>query len=104
PTAREALRPFAGHELLLGLRPEDFVSTEDARAGKHGFIHATVARAESLGSELLVYLSMNGDADSGPLTARLDRHAAVQQGASTRIDVDLQRLYFFDPTSGAAIR
>jgi multiple sugar transport system ATP-binding protein len=104
PKARAALRPFAGHEVLLGLRPEDFVSTEDVRDGKHGTIHATVARTESLGSELLVYFSMNGVTASRPLTVRLDRRAAVQQGAPTRIGVDLERLYFFDPESGAAIR
>jgi multiple sugar transport system ATP-binding protein len=104
PKEHAALRPFAGHDILLGLRPEDFVSTEDVREGEHGVIQATVARAESLGSELLVYFSMNGGATSLPLTARLDRRAAVQQGAPTRIGVDLQRLYFFDPKSGAAIR
>jgi multiple sugar transport system ATP-binding protein len=102
--ARTALRPFAGHEVLLGLRPEDFVATEDVRDGKHGTIHATVARTESLGSELLVYLSMNGVAASRPLTVRLDRRAVVQPGAPARIGVDLERLYFFDPESGAAIR
>jgi multiple sugar transport system ATP-binding protein len=104
PKERAALRPFAGHDILLGLRPEDFVSTEDVREGEHGVIQATVARAESLGSELLVYFSMNGGATSLPLTVRLDRRAAVQQGAPARIGVDLQRLYFFDPKSGAAIR
>jgi multiple sugar transport system ATP-binding protein len=104
PKARAALRPFAGHEVLLGLRPEDFVPTEDVRDGKHGTIHATVARTESLGSELLVYFSMNGVTASRPLTVRLDRRAAVQQGAPARIGVDLERLYFFDPESGAAIR
>jgi multiple sugar transport system ATP-binding protein len=104
PKARAALQPFAGHDILLGLRPEDFVSTEDVREGEHGVIQATVARAESLGSELLVYFSMNGGATSLPFTVRLDRRAAMQQGASARIGVDLQRLYFFDPKSGAAIR
>jgi ABC-type sugar transport system ATPase subunit len=63
-----------------------------------------VARTESLGSELLVYFSMNGVTASRPLTVRLDRRAAVQQGAPARIGVDLERLYFFDPESGAAIR
>jgi multiple sugar transport system ATP-binding protein len=101
---RAALRPFAGHDILLGLRPEDFVSTEDVREGEHGVIQATVARSESLGSELLVYFSMNGGATALPLRVRLERRAAVQQGAPARIGVDLQRLYFFDPKSGAAIR
>ena len=104
PPARAALRPFAGHDILLGLRPEDLVATEDARNSEHGIIQATVARTESLGSELLVYLSLNGDVTSPPLTARLDRRTAMQQGAYARIGVNLQRLYFFDPTSGAAIR
>jgi multiple sugar transport system ATP-binding protein len=104
PKARAALRPFAGHDILLGLRPEDFVSTEDMRDGKHGIIQATVARAESLGSELLVYFSMNGVTTSRPLTVRLDRRATVREGAPTRIGVDLERLYFFNPDSGAAIR
>ena len=103
PKARAALRPFAGREVLLGLRPEDFVSTDDAHDGKHGIIQATVQRAESLGSELLVYLSINAAA-SRPLTVRLDRRTAIQQGTPARIGVDLQRLYFFDPHSGAAIR
>ncbi|HEX8933940.1 MAG TPA: sn-glycerol-3-phosphate ABC transporter ATP-binding protein UgpC [Pseudonocardiaceae bacterium] len=104
PKARAALRPYADREVLLGLRPEDFVSTEDVHNGKHGIIEATVARAESLGSELLVYLSINGAAGSRPLTARLDRRAAVREGAPARIGIDLQRLYFFNPQSGAAIR
>ncbi|MGH3805568.1 MAG: ABC transporter ATP-binding protein, partial [Pseudonocardiaceae bacterium] len=102
PKARAALRPFAGREVLLGLRPEDFVSTDDVRDGKHGIIHATVTRTESLGPELLVYFALTGA--SRPLTARLDRRAAVQEGAPARIGVDLERLYFFDPDSGAAIR
>jgi multiple sugar transport system ATP-binding protein len=104
PKARAALRPFVGHDVLLGLRPEDFVSTEDMRDDKHGIIQATVARAESLGSELLVYFSMNDVTTSWPLTARLDRRATVREGTPTRIGVDLERLYFFDPDSGAAIR
>jgi multiple sugar transport system ATP-binding protein len=103
-TARAALQPFASHDIVLGLRPEDFVSTEDLRQGTHGIIQATVTRAESLGSELLVYLTINRDATTLPLTVRLDRRAAVQQDAPTRIGVNLQRLYFFDPKTGAAIR
>ena len=63
-----------------------------------------MARAESLGSELLVYFSMNGVTASRLLTARLDRRATVREGAPIRIGVDLERLYFFDPDSGAAIR
>lgn len=104
PQARAALRPFAQRKILLGLRPEDFVSTENIRDGEHGIIQATVTRAESLGSALLAHLSVNGFATTRPLTACLDRRAPIQEDAPTRIGVDLERLYFFNPDSGAAIR
>ncbi len=51
-----------------------------------------------------MYLSINGAAASRPLTVRLDRRTAMREGTPARIGVDLQRLYFFDPHSGAAIR
>jgi hypothetical protein len=37
------------------------------------------------------------------LTARLERRAALTEGSATRVNVDVERLYFFDPGSGAAL-
>jgi multiple sugar transport system ATP-binding protein len=104
PAARPRLRPFVGREVLLGLRPEDFRGAEDVRPGEHGLLDVTVVRAESLGSELIVYFRLDGDTAGRPLTARLDRRATLTDGAPARMGVDLERLYFFDPASGEAIR
>jgi ABC-type sugar transport system ATPase subunit len=110
---------YGGREVLLGMRPEDFGGADDARNGATGVIDVTVARAESLGSKLIVYFSPNGapprEAGAAPtgvagpqaverlLTARLDRRVSLREGAPPRIAVDVERLYFFDPESGDAI-
>jgi multiple sugar transport system ATP-binding protein len=103
PRLRAPLRDFAGRDVVLGLRPEDFRAPGEARDGEHGLIDVTVARAESLGSELIVYFSLDGSTGERPLTARLDRRAPVREGEPARIGVDLERLYFFDADSGDAL-
>jgi multiple sugar transport system ATP-binding protein len=45
-------------EVIVGIRPEDFCGPEQAAPGVHGVIDATVVRAESLGSELIVYFEL----------------------------------------------
>jgi multiple sugar transport system ATP-binding protein len=84
-----------GGEVVLGIRPEDF------GAAGAGVVELVANRVESLGSELVAYL------DSGQegveITARLERRAGVEEGRPVRLTVDLERLYFFDPATGAAI-
>lgn len=113
-----ALARYAGTRVVLGLRPEDFASAEERRDGESSTVEVTVARTESLGSELIVYFSPNGEmtessggvatqAVAAPverlMTARLDRRAALRDDAPAQIGVDLDRLYFFDADSGEAI-
>jgi multiple sugar transport system ATP-binding protein len=92
---RPVLAAYQGREIVLGIRPEDITSAAD------GVLQLTTNRVESLGSELVAYL------DSGEpgaeITARLERRAGVVRGQPVRLAVDLDRLYFFDPQSGAAI-
>jgi hypothetical protein len=38
------------------------------------------------------------------MTARLDRSVEIQAGTATRVAVDCDRLYLFDPVSGEALR
>ena len=94
---RPALRGYLGKPVTLGIRPEDFGTD-----GEGGEIDVTVSRLESLGSELVAYLAPAGMADT-LLTARLERRAALAEGSATRVSVDVDRLYFFDPESGAAL-
>ena len=93
---RPGLAAYDGRDVVVGIRPEDI------RAGGEGGLELTVNRVESLGSELVVYL------DSGEpgaeITARLERKAGVEEGKPVSLSVDLDRLYFFDPETGGAVR
>jgi multiple sugar transport system ATP-binding protein len=93
---RPGLAGYDGRDVVVGIRPEDF------RTGGEGGLQLTVNRVESLGSELVVYL------DSGEpgaeITARLERKAGVEEGKPVPLSVDLDRLYFFDPETGSAVR
>ena len=93
--ARPGLAVYTGREIVLGIRPEDF------RAAGEGAVELKVNRVESLGSELVAYL--DAGAQDTEITARLERTAHVEEGAPARLSVDRDRLYFFDPESGAAI-
>jgi multiple sugar transport system ATP-binding protein len=113
-------------EVVVGIRPEDFSSPEQSGSSGHSQLDVKVARAESLGSELIVYFEpLDGSppgadgpttaelvADAtdqvagGPprlLTARLSRTASVRDAGPARLAVDLDRLYFFDAKTGDAI-
>ncbi len=100
---RPALAGYAGRELTLGIRPEDFGDGESARPESDGVVTVTPTRVESLGSELVVYLDL-GTTGSQHATARLERRAPITDGEPVMLSVDLDRLYFFDAESGAAIR
>jgi multiple sugar transport system ATP-binding protein len=114
------LRDYGSREVVVGIRPEDF-SFEQRR--DHG-LDINVVRAESLGSELIVYFDPPGQAADGAssspeqlaegtgqladatprlLTARLARNAALRRAGPGRLSVDPERLYFFDAETGEAI-
>jgi multiple sugar transport system ATP-binding protein len=116
---RQEVAAYAGREIILGVRPEDI--SDGAKAhGPDGIVAVVVARTESLGSELIVYfeperngaaaengalasIDVLGNPKATPLTARLGRGASMADGSLSRLAVDLDHLYFFDRTSGAAI-
>ncbi len=100
---RPGLSEYAGRVVTLGIRPEDFGEGAAARPDADGVVTVIPSRVESLGSELVVYLDL-GSVGSQNATARLERRAAVTDGEPIDLSVDLDRLYFFDPESGHAIR
>jgi multiple sugar transport system ATP-binding protein len=94
--SRPELAGYAGRQVTLGIRPEDFAPAERG----DGLANVTVDRVESLGSELVVYLDAGVES---PLTARLERRVTFEAGQEAQLAVDLNRLYFFDAESGDAI-
>jgi multiple sugar transport system ATP-binding protein len=82
--------------VTLGVRPEDLVLVADGPAAS---FDATLEVRESLGNEVLLYWS----AEAGAMTSRLAGTAGPGVGERVRLHASLERLHWFDPTSGAAI-
>jgi multiple sugar transport system ATP-binding protein len=95
-SARPSLAEYSERDVVVGIRPEDFRSAAD------GTVALKVDRVESLGSELMAYL--DGGEDGVEVTARLERGTRLHEGDTTKLAVNGDRLYFFDPETGAAIR
>ena len=118
---RPSLHGYRGHELIVGVRPEDFTLE-----GGGEVLSATVGHVEGLGSELMVHFAMdahnyfvderNGSAEeaqevleSTVLTqyarnvARLPPRIGVSSGDNLSLRVDMDRIHFFDATSGESI-
>ena len=130
---RSGLADYVGRTVMLGIRPEDF---EDASLESDGpsdrRIEAVADLTEPLGSEVLVYFSVEatriissavtadaaeGDADvyfggddeeGAPesmtrLVARVSPRTRIAVGSKIELAVDTSRLYFFDPETREAI-
>jgi len=94
--ARLGLAAYSGREIVVGIRPEDF------RAAADGTVELEANRVESLGSELMAYL--DGGQPGVEITARLERGTHLHEGETARLGVNRDRLYFFDPETGEAVR
>ena len=102
------LAAFSGAELIVGIRPECL--TDPATAGlapdPGASLTAGVQLAEVLGTEQLVQFQLDaarlGDEPAG--VARIGARARITPHSRTVFMVDTERLHFFDPATGAAIR
>jgi len=104
-------------DVVVGLRPEDFVLDRDGE----GSIGATVEISERLGPEVLAHVRADGlrradlrvrdaaESDeegaelSGTLVARFDPSFAATAGDRVRLRVNASRLQLFDPQTGESI-
>jgi multiple sugar transport system ATP-binding protein len=117
---RPALRSFAGRPVTIGIRPEDL---EDAALMPDHPLRqrfkADVELIEALGSELMVHARIDArkaesgdpdaveEADAGEGTmcvGRFSPRSSLVRGETADIAVDVDKLYFFDPDTGLAIR
>ncbi len=102
------LAAFNGAELIVGIRPEALTdpASTGAPAGPEASLTADVALVEVLGTEQLVHFQLDaplaGDEPAG--VARVGPRARIQPHGRTVLAVDTERLHFFDPATGAAIR
>jgi multiple sugar transport system ATP-binding protein len=123
-TERPGLRAYKDRRVVVGIRPED-LREEDGGPGPHGDrMKADVLLVESLGSESLVHFDLGipifevegtrsaveDTSDIAPQlvgiggTARFGPRTSVEVGTTIGMKVATERLHFFDPTDGRAIR
>jgi len=122
--ARHAfLEGWAGRDVVLGIRPEEL---EDGTLAPPELprLRATVELHEALGSEVLVHFTtsarqavtdemrelaadMGEDrpvAEQAAIVGRFSPRTRVVAGDRIEVALDPERLHFFDPQTGAAIR
>ena len=114
------LSGYAGRSVVVGIRPESL--TPAATASGTSLV-TRVDLVEALGSELLLHFQIDarrvqaegvegegaeglggGEIDlHGEGVARVDPRTVVRPGDELRLEVDADRLHFFDPASGATL-
>ncbi len=127
PITKESLTAYPGikdrnGEVILGLRPEDI---EDARVSDdapEASIEAEIVLLESLGADHMVHLALDaeqvhdgdrpaGDTDDldvvrtdGVCICRFSSRSPARVGERVTARVSTDRLHFFDPETGLALR
>ena len=124
---RPALAGYAGREIAVGIRSEDMEDAKLARdAPEEARIRATVTLTEALGSEIVVHFCIDApkvvtedtkelerDAHTAdvpvtqqgtPFVASFAPRSRVRPGDEVEIVVDRERMHFYDPESGLAVR
>ena len=92
-----ALMPYAGKPVILGIRPESFLSLD--RLTEDNSLKADVDLRELLGAEYNVYLKIG---DTG-LVMRMPAGEQIPEKGTLRIPVDTGKMHFFDPATERAI-
>ena len=93
PVDNEALQPYVGKEVIMGVRPEDiYVADEGQTAGGDAVISAYVDLAEMMGSEIYLYVTCAEQ----KLTARVPVRDDIRADADIRLVIDTQKLHIFD--------
>jgi multiple sugar transport system ATP-binding protein len=127
-SARPALQRFEGHDIALGIRPEDIEDAEVLRdVAPESTLKVAADIREDMGAEVLVHFGLPGKAvrteevvealeeeaveaieelarrKGVPFVARLDRHTRAREGEPLELVVDTAHLHFFDPETGLGI-
>jgi multiple sugar transport system ATP-binding protein len=129
---RPALHAAAGRPIVVGIRPEIMADAAVSRSPwEHsGQLTGLVELREALGSEVVLHLEVDARAAIAPdariaaavdtdaeevlerrarqhgatVVARVDARSRAHAGDTVELALDLERIHFFDPDSGLAIR
>jgi multiple sugar transport system ATP-binding protein len=92
-------RPFAGRDLVLGLRPEHLTEPRRTERAEPTEFAITVDVVEPLGMETMVFFTVNGQ----EVCARVDPAAARGPGEQMRLAANIEHMHLFDPATDAVL-
>ena len=93
---QDRLRSHVGRDVLLGIRPEDLIYSDDARGGA---ITASVDVVEPLGAETHVYLTVG----TNQLIAKVAPDVDVRVGTEISLRANMERVHYFDVETEASL-
>ncbi|MEA5452646.1 ABC transporter ATP-binding protein [Leptolyngbya sp. CCNP1308] len=100
PTPTQYQR-YIGQRVICGIRPEDI---HDARYLPPAIVttplKGTISHTESMGNEVIVYLTLG---DGQTCAARVDRRSTLALGETVELVLNITALHLFDPHTEAAI-
>ncbi|RTI48088.1 glycerol-3-phosphate ABC transporter ATP-binding protein [Thermus scotoductus] len=100
PVLAQAVRPYAGKEVWMGIRPEHLgLKGYTVIPEEENVIRGEVDVAEPLGAETEIHVSVDGTV----LVAKVDGHAPVKPGDRVELLADTSRLHAFDVESDQTI-
>jgi multiple sugar transport system ATP-binding protein len=100
PRAAEALRGYAGKDVVIGVRPEDISESADiAKVAFPARVTARIDVVEPMGNEIFLYFALGGK----DMVARIGARTPPAVGSDVDLVVDMGGSHFFDKETGHAL-
>ena len=98
-THHSVLERYVGNKIVFGIRPENLTESEHQIAGDGKSFSANVDVVEPMGSEIYLYVDVNGQ----PLTARIKADREPKVNCSHVLNVAMEHAHYFDPDTEKTI-
>ena len=99
--AAQSISRHAGHDVIVGVRPEDLYEAVPAGAAHFARLPVRVVAVEPLGAETLLVVAL--DASGEEVIARIGRDTALCAGDRFDVALDIAAIHLFDPVTTKAI-
>ena len=95
----EAVAPYAGKTVVLGIRPEDIIAADGSQAAGAGALTATVEIAELMGAEISLHVDCKGNR----LVIRTEPTFKGREGDPAILTLKNEKIHLFDKETEQAI-
>ncbi len=90
---KEAIKPYEGKEIIIGIRPESFAVNLDEKSGKS--IKATIENIEMLGDESILYAQAEEAASQIAVKVQ-GKFKGIEKHDDINLDINLDEIHLFD--------